>query len=594
MTGRLRPRGRDIWASESTEPHSRRRRPSRGRRPTRGRRGRGWIAAAGFSVLGLLCLSVAALAYVVTAPPLDVVRDRLIDGVHARTGRRLTVAGPLSVSLSPLPRVVVSLGGVALLPPDGMEGAATVTAHSIDAEMSLWSMLSRRPQLDRLTLNRPAIDLAIDAQGNRSWDLAIAKATPVPPPPVAAAPTGDTAVDGAPVSKPSKRAARPRPLAVRVVDGTVRYRDARSGASYEIDALNASMTADNARGEVHLAGTFGWQGEAFRFSAALPEAALRGERAAQVALAVDGASIEASYEGTLALRGGDVSAEGTLTLARLAYKGLRIGPGSIALAVDAGVGRATLRDLELYGGRANGRLTLDTTRPAPSIVAGLKLADISVQPLLKDVADLTWIDGRGTVVLALTALGASERQILETLQGQVQLAVTDGGVSGIDVDKTLRALERGRFDRLEARSADRTPFSSLSGTFGISDGVARNSDLKLASTHVQLAGEGTIELVPRRIDYTLNTKIVGAADGKPAGRAAVRIGAIELPIGIKGQLDRPEFTIKGQEALTDTIRQIGRNLRSREVRDALKGLLSGGGEKRVEPGELIEKLLKKE
>ena len=36
-----------------------------------------------------------------------------------------------------------------------------------------------------------------------------------------------------------------------------------------------------------------------------------------------------------------------------------------------------------------------TTRPAPSIVASLKLVDISVQPLLKDVADLAWIDGRG-------------------------------------------------------------------------------------------------------------------------------------------------------------------------------------------------------
>jgi uncharacterized protein involved in outer membrane biogenesis len=544
-------------------------------------------------VFGLLCLSVAALAYVVIAPPLDVVRDRLIDGVHARTGRSLTVAGPLSVSLSSLPHVVVSLGGVLLLPPDGMEGAATVVAQSIDAEMSLWSVLSRRPQLDRLTLNRPTIDLAIDAKGNRSWDLAIAKAAPVPQPPAAAAPTGDTAVDGAPAPKPSTRAPRPRPLAVRVVDGTVRYRDARSGASYEIDTLNANMTADNAKGDVHLAGTFAWQGDAFRFSAALPEAALRGEHAAQVALALDGASIEASYDGTLATRGG-VSAEGTLSLARLTYKELRIGPGSIALSVNAGVAKATFRDLELYGGRAHGRLSLDTTRPAPSIVAGLKLVDISVQPLLKDAADLTWIDGRGTVVLALTALGTSERQILETLQGQVQLAVTEGGVSGIDIDKTMRALQRGRLDRLAARSEDRTPFSSLSGTFGISDGVARNSDLKLASTHVQLAGEGTIELVPRRIDYTLNTKIVGNADGKPADGAAVRIGTIELPVGIKGQLDRPEFTIKGQEALTDTIKQIGRNLRSREVRDAIKGLLSGGGEKRAKPAELIEKLLRKE
>jgi AsmA protein len=237
-------------------------------------------------------------------------------------------------------------------------------------------------------------------------------------------------------------------------------------------------------------------------------------------------------------------------------------------------------------------VTFDATGPASVLSASLKLTGVSMSPLLRDVAAIGWIDGRGTVTLDLTGRGSSEQPIVETLQGKVEMAVTDGAITGLDIDKSLRALQRGRLDRLAPRRDDRTPFSELSGSFDIADGVARNHDLKLASANLQLSGEGTIELAPRQIDYTLQTKFAG---GPPEEGAAFKIGTIELPVGIKGPLDRPEFTIKGHEGLTDTIKQIRRNLRSREVQDAIQGLLGGDGEKkRVKPADLIEKLLKKE
>mgnify|MGYP000051735825 CR=1 FL=1 len=38
-------------------------------------------------------------------------------------------------------------------------------------------------------------------------------------------------------------------------------------------------------------------------------------------------------------------------------------------------------------------------------------------------------------------------------------------LTGIDIDRGLRALQRGRLDRLAPRHEDRTPFSELSGSF---------------------------------------------------------------------------------------------------------------------------------
>jgi AsmA protein len=316
---------------------------------------------------------------------------------------------------------------------------------------------------------------------------------------------------------------------------------------------------------------------------------MRSSRGGRVPLSSN-SSARPSMPLTRAVRGG-VTAEGALSVARFNYGGVKIGPGELAVSVAAGTARLTLHEVHLYEGRGQGTLTLDATGETPALAASLKLAGLSVLPLLADTGGIAWIEGRATLGLELTAHGRSEQQIAETLRGKAQFAVAEGAVAGIDLDRSLRALQRGRLDRLAPRREDRTPFSELSGSFDIADGIAKNQDLKLVSAHLQLTGEGKVELAPRRLDYTLQTKIAGGAtdDG-----AALRIGTIELPLSVKGPLDRPEFAIKGQEGLTGTIKQIGRNLRSREVQDAIKGLIGGDADKRVKPSELIERLLKKE
>jgi uncharacterized protein involved in outer membrane biogenesis len=545
--------------------------PDRGRRlgPLPRRRSR-WPAVIAYVALGLVGLAAAVVAVAVVAPPLDAVRDRLIAQVRDRTGRTLAVAGPMSVSL--LPRPVVTLKGVALLPPEGMAGGPTVTVPALEAEIGFWSLLSRRPKLEQVTLHQPIIDLIVDAEGRRSWDAGRRPKSP------ASAPS-------APPEATGPRPHQPRPLVVRMEAGTVRYRDERSGTHYEIGAVDLVWTAAAPDAALSVVGGFAWDGVPFRFSASAAE-----QSNGTVVIKLAGAPLDLTYEGSLAVQGG-VAAEGSLSLAHLAYKEVKLGPARLVLSVAASSAKVTLQDVALYGGRGQGSFTVDAAGVAPVLSANLKLADLSLLPLLKDAAGAVWLDGRGTLELALKSQGATERQIVESLEGQLQLAVADGTVTGFDVERILRALQRGRLDRLAPRRDDRTPFSALTGTFDIAGGVAKTADLKLVSKHVELKGEGQIELGPRRIDATLQTKIDG---GAPAEGAVVSIGTMELPIAIKGALDRPEFTIKGQEALSDAIGRIGKNLKSREVQEAIDGILSGDRSKRVKPAELLEKLFKKE
>jgi hypothetical protein len=77
-------------------------------------------------------------------------------------------------------------------------------------------------------------------------------------------------------------------------------------------------------------------------------------------------------------------------------------------------------------------------------------------------------------------------------------------------------------------------------------------------------------------------------------RAVINLSNVEIPVRIEGPWDKPNFTVAGQEQLIETVKEIGKNLKSKDVEDALKGLLGGGdGEKKVKPRDLLEKLLKK-
>ena len=276
---------------------------------------------------------------------------------------------------------------------------------------------------------------------------------------------------------------------------------------------------------------------------------------------------------------------------RLIHKEIKTGPARFTVTLEGGIARVAVEEVDLYGGRARGLLMLDGSGDVLVASNNLILDRVALRPLLADALQFPWLEGSGKIYLELAGQGLTERQIVESLNGKFEVASADGAIIGLDVGKIVRNLQRARLPSLTPSPDEKTPFSELAATFTVTNGVARNQDLRLVSTHLQLSGEGSLDLGPRQIDYTVRTKIGG---GAPDPDAALKVGTLEVPVSIVGPWERPSFGIKGQEELTGAVRQIGKNLKSRDVRDALKGLLQGDGEKRVKPRDLIEKLLKKD
>jgi AsmA protein len=693
-----------------------------------------WLLAAGYAGLGLGCLLVGAVTFLIVAAPLELVRDRLIGEVKARTGRDLVVSG--STSLVMFPRLAVSLADVSLSAPPGMGGAPTLAVDTLEAELSLASLLTGQAGLRRLLLLRPKIELRVDAEGRRSWDFARAG-----PRSTLFAERGD-APRLVPVSAPATPAAPPpgnganltamlqtlSTASIGLREGSLHYGDERSGISHDVSALDVDLALDEGAGPLQGKGSFTWRGEAMAVTGDLSSLrALVEERAARLSLRLAGRPIELRYDGKidvgaeLALKGnlelkapslealgawvgsrplaavadagalalsssltredgrmeladltgtlgdsalsGDLAIEmqparpyvtGSLRLSeldlggvlvrpaakpapaggaqkgpqvrgftqrtggadwsddiidptplsladadlavtadRLVYKDVKTGPVRLSLALAGSVARLTLQEMLLYEGRGRGVASLDGRGQVPAISVNMLLEGVSAHPLLKDAMGFEWLEGRSTLTLALAGQGASERQIVSTLNGKIDLATNNGTIDAFDVSKILRGIEQGRFAGLVAARGDKTAFSELAGSFTIANGVADNQDLRLVSANLRVTGAGSFNLPARSLDYTVRPKV--ASLNASTDRVVINLSNVEIPVRIEGPWDKPNFSLVGQEQILEAVKQVGKNLKSQDVQDAIKGLLGDGdGQQKVKPRDLLEKLLKKQ
>lgn len=696
-----------------------------------------WLGVAAYGALGLGCFLLGALAFLIVAPPVDSLRDRIVQEVNRRTGRELTVAGPASMSF--FPRPAVTLGDVTLSGPPGMEDQAILTASGIGAEVRLVSLLTGNPEIQRIVLTRPVLALKVDAQGRRNWDLASFRpeprrqaqaASPERPTIIARAEAQGRGTADRRYSAAAAALAKIPLASVRIVDGTVRYEDARTGTTREASAINLDLTLDDPAGALDARGNISWRGEQLAIASTLSpaDAAFEGQPG-RLTIKLSGRPVEVSFDGRLATTGGltlegnvnlktpsgaalegwlgkrafgaageeelrlssavalangqltlsDLSAmAGTnslsgslkvdiaparpfvrgnihvsevdfsrllmrqdappdnqraapsvpaapkpqvrgftkragetsdwsdeiidlqtlgvvdadlkLTADRLIHREMKTGPARIALVLKNKVAVLNLEDVSLYQGRGQGVVTLDGTAETATLTSNLRLENVATEPLLGDALGFSWLAGRGSIGLALTGRGVSERQIVQTLNGKIEVTATDGSVRGADVSKILRNIEQGRFLDVSLSPEEKTSFAEFAGTFTISNGIASNQDLRLTSANLKVTGAGTIDLPARTLDYTVRPKVVGSAGGE---RAVVKLEDLEIPLRIAGSWEKPELELMGKDQIGEALKQIGKSLKSEDVQDAIKGLLGNGEGKRVKPRELLEKLLGK-
>lgn len=181
----------------------------------------------------LLLVPIAAAVALPFLVPVGAIVAEVERQVETATGRALTIKG--RVDLSYFPSIAVTADQVHFA---GIrQGEDLLAVERLAVRLRLMPLLRGKAEVEKFVLTKPFIDLTVDRQGKPNWDVSMA-------PPPAAAPATQPAGHGllADLSL----------AAVEVVDGRLRYTDARTGMVREATDVDLTLSLPDLDGRLTL------------------------------------------------------------------------------------------------------------------------------------------------------------------------------------------------------------------------------------------------------------------------------------------------------------------------------------------------------
>jgi AsmA protein len=205
-----------------------------------------------------------------------------------------------------------------------------------------------------------------------------------------------------------------------------------------------------------------------------------------------------------------------LTFASLDLGNALVSDVDARLTLDRGRLVLDMRRVRAYGGVIAGQFVVNG-RGGLSVGGTLSASQVQLSPLLSALADWDRLEGTGNANLQFLGVGNTMASIMDGLTGQGDLSLGAGAILGFDLAGMIRNFDAG-FQGAGAR----TVYDSITGSFTIADGVARNDDLRLEAPWGEVTGAGSTDLGAQTVDY----RVIPAATVADTG--------IRVPILITG------------------------------------------------------------
>lgn len=522
---------------------------------------------------------VITVLLMVIGIPSGFMTAQMQERAERETGYKLTVNGGTKIGF--WPSLNITMNDVTLQDPKNGDVNNRITVASIQADVTLASVWSGKPQVTELVVVRPVVNVPL--QRERLKDAA-----PAPRPAAGAG-------DGVTIEH------------VSVTGGTIVFSNLRDRVENRIETINAEMTIDpdrkiratgNARAGEHalkfdikavapaspierqniptefkidapgllqaqlsgkaevrlngsvimingLTGTIGdaaFNGWASVDTAGKPLVKLDLDfQRLDIAMTPTGGGSAAQpwSNATIDLNGLNyVDAQARISTAALNIGDARLAPAAIDATLNSGVLKAQISNLGAYGGNASGDLAIDASTANPSFALRADLTGVRALPLLKSLADFDKLDGKMQTKISVRSTGNNHRAIMAGLQGTAFVVFQDGAIKGLNVAQMIRSLTSSTLSGWQENKEQATDLTQLSASFKIDKGQAVTTDLTLIGPLVRMTGVGTIALDTKQIGFRVEPKLVMTTEGQ--GRANEPVG-FGIPVMIEGPWGAPKI-----------------------------------------------------
>jgi AsmA protein len=225
------------------------------------------------------------------------------------------------------------------------------------------------------------------------------------------------------------------------------------------------------------------------------------------------------------------------TVGGLMARKLKVGKSHIGVTLKNGRLVADLTEMALYGGNGKAKNTANAAERVPAIGLSFDLSGLQANPFLSDAIDLDRLEGTANASIDVQGRGASQRQIVSSLDGAGKVQFLDGAVRGINLAAMVRNIQ-GAFLDPEARKQQKTDFAELAGTYTIKSGILSNQDLELKSPLLRVTGKGTVNLPQQTVNYRVEPKAVASTTGQGG---ATDVSGVMVPVIVEGPWDNLSY-----------------------------------------------------
>ncbi|HUJ38313.1 MAG TPA: AsmA-like C-terminal region-containing protein [Hyphomicrobium sp.] len=207
--------------------------------------------------------------------------------------------------------------------------------------------------------------------------------------------------------------------------------------------------------------------------------------------------------------------------------GLTIGHSAATVSLKGGKMLADIAELEIDDGtRGGGQLRIDTNGSHPSYDVHAKLESIDLGQAGKAIFGHPTVQGRGDVIVDLTADGDSGDTLLRSLDGKLCVTVDEGGQLGVDVNQLVTAAASSQQALLwRAAASTAIPIDRLDARFAVVNGVIRTETAQAMAGARAMKADGAIDLPGHSLDIELaigdRARADAGEDVKPAPREVI-------------------------------------------------------------------------
>ena len=223
-----------------------------------------------------------------------------------------------------------------------------------------------------------------------------------------------------------------------------------------------------------------------------------------------------------------------------------------------------------FSGLWSGKAIVNAKPSVPGMAFNLSADNVAANTLLSTLAGFDKLKGTGAMSVNITSEGASINQIVNQLDGNLALDLSDGALAGVNLGQLVRsagslqdALSNDQLSLATLGNAvspqAETDFTAFEASLAINNGIGRIQSLKLVNSVLNVDGTGQINLGGR----TLDVKLTPSVDKTGQGQAStVQLNGVPVPLRISGSWLSPKFTpdfasvlsaLSGSESIEDAI-----------------------------------------